>query len=225
MIELSPSVRAVLLTAKALNIEFERVRLNVFHADHKKQEFTDINPMHTVPTFVDNDGTVIYDSHAIMIYLVEKYGKDPAQSLYPKDCAQRAYVNMRLFFECGNFSNVHQQLYYKMWTKEMTTPSTEQLKHAQECYELIEQFLTDKDWLVGDQVTLADLSMIATLSSMMIRAPVDPKFESIARWMRKCEELPYYEEANGRYVKAYRKILDDVCENKGEIHIEWIPEP
>lgn len=36
-------------------------------------------------------------SHAIAMYLADKYGKD--DSLYPKDLKNRAIVNQRLFFD------------------------------------------------------------------------------------------------------------------------------
>lgn len=57
-----------------------------------------MNPRHTVPVLDDN-GTIVYESHAIMIYLVSKYGKD--DSLYPKDPAKQSKVNAALFFESG----------------------------------------------------------------------------------------------------------------------------
>lgn len=57
-----------------------------------------MNPQHTIPT-LDDDGFVLWDSHAIAAYLVGKYGKD--DSLYPKDLQKRALVDQRLHFESG----------------------------------------------------------------------------------------------------------------------------
>lgn len=57
-----------------------------------------MNPQHTVPTLDDN-GFVIWDSHAINGYLIGKYGKDDA--LYPKDVEKRAVVDQRLHFDSG----------------------------------------------------------------------------------------------------------------------------
>lgn len=64
-----------------------------------------INPQHTIPTLVDGD-FVIWDSHAITAYLVEKYATD--DSLYPKDLIKRTLVNQRLHFDSGIlFPRVH----------------------------------------------------------------------------------------------------------------------
>lgn len=68
--------------------------------EHLSDDFLKINPQHTVPTLVDN-GVSIWDSNAIIIYLVDKYGKD--DSLYPKDLSVRARINQRLFFGAGAF--------------------------------------------------------------------------------------------------------------------------
>lgn len=59
---------------------------------------TQINPAHTIPTFIDGDLTIT-DSHATIAYLVGKFGTD--ESLYPKDLAKRALVDQRMYFEAG----------------------------------------------------------------------------------------------------------------------------
>lgn len=46
---------------------------------------------------MDTDGFVIWDSHAILTYLVSRYGKD--DSLYPSDVKKRATIDQRLHFD------------------------------------------------------------------------------------------------------------------------------
>ncbi len=49
------------------------------------RELTDSNPLGKIPTLIDDDGTVVYDSRAIMQYLDRKSGK----KLYPRNAAKR----------------------------------------------------------------------------------------------------------------------------------------
>ena len=48
-------------------------------------------------------------SRAIMCYLVDKYGKN--DTLYPKDPAQRALINQRLYFDLTTLHQRYGDLY------------------------------------------------------------------------------------------------------------------
>nr|CAI5833608.1 unnamed protein product [Callosobruchus analis] len=97
-IEASPPVRSTLMTIKALGLEVEMKRVDLPGGEHLKPEYLKINPLHTVPTLADGD-FIVWDSHAINCYLVDKYAKDDA--LYPKNLQNRATVNQRLYYDCG----------------------------------------------------------------------------------------------------------------------------
>lgn len=96
--KLSPCVRAPFAVAAAIGVELEYKHVDLFKGESRTPEFLEMNPLHSVPV-LDDDGKYIIDSHAILSYLVEQYGKD--DSLYPKDPYQRALVNQRLFFDSG----------------------------------------------------------------------------------------------------------------------------
>jgi len=70
--ESSPPVRAVLLTLRALQLEHEFRPLDMQAGDHLKPEMLRKNPQHTVPMLEDGE-SCIWDSHAIIAYLVNKY--------------------------------------------------------------------------------------------------------------------------------------------------------
>lgn len=97
-IYVSPPVRSVLLVAKAIGLDLEFREVNLGSGENKTPEYLEKNPQHTVPTLDDN-GNIICDSHAIVTYLIGKYGKD--DSLYPKDLYKRALVDQRLHFDSG----------------------------------------------------------------------------------------------------------------------------
>ncbi|XP_034127072.1 glutathione S-transferase D1-like isoform X3 [Drosophila guanche] len=112
--------RAVIMTAKAVGVDLNKKVVDVMAREHLKPEFIKINPQHTIPTLVDN-GFVLWESRAILIYLVEKYGKD--DSLYPKDPQQKAVVNQRLFFDLGTLCQSYVCYYYPQLFDDVKKPA------------------------------------------------------------------------------------------------------
>ncbi|XP_033154149.1 chitinase-like protein Idgf5 [Drosophila mauritiana] len=96
--DISPPVRACKLTLRALKLDYEYKEMDLLAGDHFKDEFLKKNPQHTVPLLEDN-GALIWDSHAIVCYLVDKYAK--SDELYPRDLVLRARVDQRLFFDAS----------------------------------------------------------------------------------------------------------------------------
>ena len=103
----SPSVRAVLLTARTINLEFHYEPIDVFNQEHLTIEFMRMNPRHTVPVLDDN-GFILCDAHAICQYLVDTYAF--SHSLFPEDVKSRALINERLFFNSNILSPQLQQI-------------------------------------------------------------------------------------------------------------------
>lgn len=68
-----------------------------------------MNAALTIPLLVDGQVNV-FESNAIAIYVVEKYGKDDSlESLYPKNLEKRTKINEILFYNSMYlFSRVYQ---------------------------------------------------------------------------------------------------------------------
>lgn len=198
MSKTSPAVRSVLFTVKALGISLEYINLDMKQGEHLKPDFIKINPQHTVPTYVDDDGTIVWDSHAIMSFLVEKHSNpNEAITLYPANLAQRAVINQRLFFEASVVYPTLRGIVLPLVQQKLKTPSTEALQEAQTVYDFLEVFLADHKFLAGQNLTIADFSIITTLTALDYFVPIDEaKHPKVAKWVNSCKELPYYNEAN-----------------------------
>jgi len=203
-LDLSPPVRAVLLVEKALGIELEHINVDLMKGEQKTEEYEKMNPQHTIPLFVDQDGTTVWDSHAILAYLVGKYGKD--DSLYPKDLKKRAVVDQRLHFDSGNlFSNLR-AIVFPMWSMGEKGPSERQAKTVCDQYDFLNKFLAGKAWMAGNELTIADFSIISSVSSLLHIVPIDAKYTDLLAWIKRCEQLPYYE-ANGKGAKGFGEFV------------------
>lgn len=163
-----------------------------------------MNPQHTVPTLDDN-GAYIWDSHAIAVYLLEKYAEN--SPLYTKDPYIRARINQRLHFDSGVLFAKLYALVHPIYfgAKEM---KQEHIDAVFQAYEMLNTFLKDDSYLVGDHLTIADISCVTTTSSLNQMVPIDPvKYPNIIAWIDRISQLPYYEELNAKPVQEYGDMV------------------
>ncbi|XP_037953511.1 glutathione S-transferase 1-like [Teleopsis dalmanni] len=210
---LSPPSRAVMLTAKALELDLELRPINLIKGEHLTPEFLKINPQHTIPTLID-DEAVIIDSHAICSYLVEKYGKD--DKLYPKDLVKRAQVDARLHLDSGHLFARLRMLYEPILYYGSTDCSIDKIAYIQKCYDILENFLKEHTYLCGEELTIADFCCVATVTSVDDVAPIDEyKFPKVLAWMKRLAELPYYDEINRTGAEELKQIFrEKLTENR-----------
>lgn len=149
-----------------------------------------------------------------MAYLVSKYGTN--DSLYPKNLQKRAIIDQRLYFEATEiFSQLrnifvleitfHFALYYKqsfqtaIFRQNKSTINEEDTDKANRGYKFMELFLENKKWVCGDTVTIADYSLVSSVTSLDFFVPIDSqKYPRITKWLKNCEELPECETNNKR---------------------------
>ncbi|XP_065073866.1 glutathione S-transferase 1-like [Ochlerotatus camptorhynchus] len=188
----SPPGRAVEITAKIIGVDLKIKLLDLIKLEHMTEEFSKLNPQLTIPTIVDN-GVPLYDSHAIMIYLVSKYAQD--DDLYPKDLMIQARINTLLHFESGVLyarlrSTVKPILYFGS-----SVVPHEKLNEIHRAYDLLEATL-QSDYLVGNTLTLADISCSTSLTVLHSVFPIDAnRCPKLVAYLQRLEDnMPYYKE-------------------------------
>uniref|UniRef100_A0A182PZS0 glutathione transferase n=1 Tax=Anopheles farauti TaxID=69004 RepID=A0A182PZS0_9DIPT len=203
---ISPPCQNVLLVAKKLGIN-----LNVKHSDiHGESDIaalTKLNPQHTIPTLVD-DGHVIWESYAIAIYLVEKYGKD--DSLYPKDSKVRSVVNQRLFFDIGTlYKNILANIDAKIAAGEASADLQDKLEKA---LDLTEKFVNERSFAAADHLTLADIFLLGSITTLEWLQYDLERYPAIRGWMAKVSaEFPDYSEFHKEIREASKKYISTHC--------------
>jgi glutathione S-transferase len=131
----------------------------------------------------------LWESRAICTYLIEKSGKD---SLYPKDPKQRAVVNQRLYFDMGTLYQKFADYYYpQIFAKAPADP--EKFKAMETALGFFNTFLEGNKYAAGDELTVADISLVATISSYDVAGFDLSKFPNVNKWYSLCKEtVPGY---------------------------------
>merc|ERR1711981_402869 len=147
----SPPSRAVLFVLECLGCEYEKKFLDLMAGEHKKPEYLAINPAGQVPCIVDGEYQLA-ESRAIMMYLVNKYGKDEHDNLYPKCPKAKAGVEAMMFWNMGLFSKMGTCFAPKAF--QGVDPSQEKLDALAECVKLLNTMYEGNDF---SKITISDI--------------------------------------------------------------------
>ncbi|BFF92706.1 glutathione S-transferase 1-1-like [Drosophila madeirensis] len=201
----SAPCRSVIMTAKALGLELNLKMMNVMSGDQLKPEFVKLNPQHTIPTLVDN-GFSVWESRAILTYLVEKYGKED-DSLYPADAQKRAVINQRLYFDMGTlFQCFITAIYPQIRTKTPAPP--EEMEKVDKAFKLLNTFLEKDEFVAGSSLTVADISILATVSTFEIVDFDFSKYPNVAKWYENAKEVTPGWEQNWEGIMFIKKFME-----------------
>lgn len=174
-----------------------------------------MNPQHTVP-LLDDNGVLIADSHAICAYLCGKYGK--TDRLYPKDLVKRALVDARMHFDSGHLFARLRFLYEPILYFKSSEMPTERIQYIQTAWGILERFLEKTAFVCGDEMTIADFCIIATVSSADEIVPFDSaKHAKVIKWMERMTKIPNYQELNGNGAKALQSALRDLKQKNSQM--------
>lgn len=182
---LSGHSHRVVLFASLLGVPHQLVEVDLKTGAHKKPEFLALNPFGQVPVLQDA-GTVVADSNAILVYLARKAGRD---DWLPTDPAGAAAVQRWLSVAAGEVA-------YGPAAARLITVfgasynADEVITRAHVLLARLEKHLAGRDWLAANHPTIADVA----LYSYLARAPegnVDLSgYPTVGRFLRRIEALP-----------------------------------
>ncbi|XP_016953916.1 glutathione S-transferase 1-1 [Drosophila biarmipes] len=202
----SAPCRSVLMTAKALGVAFDKKTIiNTRAGEQFKPEYLKINPQHTIPTLQDH-GFALWESRAIMVYLVERCGKD--DRLFPKDVQKQALINQRLYFDMGTLYKSFSEYYYpQIFLKKPA--NEESYKQIEVAFEFLNTFLEGQTYSAGEDYSLADIAFLATVSTFDVAGFDFRRYANVARWYEHAKELTPGWEDNWAGCQEFRKYFDN----------------
>jgi len=200
---ISAPSRAVRLTAAALGVDVNLKMVDLFTGEQLKPEFLKLNPQHGVP-LLDDHGFLLNESRAIMQYLANAYASGGTESLYPKDPKKRAVVDQRLLFDMGTLYKAFAEAYYP---KVFYQKDLGDMAKLDEALGFLNGFLEKTKYAAGDNLTIADFTIVASLTTIEGVNHDLKKFPNVWNYLNKCKkEIKGHDVENQQGADAFQGI-------------------
>ncbi|KAJ2951642.1 hypothetical protein O0L34_g13801 [Tuta absoluta] len=189
----SPPSWAVRMMADILGVPLELKIIDFVSKEHKSPEFRKMNPMGTIPVIKDGD-LYLSESHTIIKYLLDKYGKEEHKKLYPSDRVERAAVDLINFYDTGVAFIKVKLIALPAFYEGLVGVPDKVAAEIEEVYGTLEMYLAGKNYIASNEFTVADLSMGSTIISLLGFRPVDKvKYPLTAAWLDRLRAKPFFQ--------------------------------
>lgn len=191
--ENSVNVEKVLWTCDELNLPFERVDAGGQFGIVDTPEYRALNPNGLVPT-VEVDGMVMWESNAIVRYLVAKHSRG---DLWPDDAAVRFEAERWMDWSSTTFWPAFRDLFWNLVRTPPERRDTDAIarSHARsaELFGYLDAHLSRHPYVAGEKFSMGDIPMGCAMwrwVSLPIERPAHP---SLKRWFDRLCERPSYQ--------------------------------
>lgn len=185
---LSQHARRVVSVLETGGIEYELVPVAIEKGAHMAPEYLAINPNHQLPA-LEVDGEILLESNAIMRFLCDEHG---LESWYPKGAKARAKVDQWLDWNQCRLMDpttllvINKALLGDNGDKDAIARAESKLVDV---LGVLEAHLAGKDWVAGDNPTIADLSIASNIFQLGF-AQATPTTPHTGAWFSRVMELP-----------------------------------
>jgi len=191
---LSGNVHKVRLLLGWLDLPCSEIPVDLAAGEQRRADYLALNPLGKVPVVVDEDGTTIRDSQAILVYLAGRYG---AGAWWPADPAGQGLVAQWLSFAAHEIANgLALARLHLLLGVPADLPAAQRL--AATSLALLDAHLADRVWLELDRPTVADC---AALPYVALAGDAGLSLEPhghVGGWIERCRNLPGFVPMPGR---------------------------
>ena len=154
-----------------IGLPYEVHAINIMQNETFTPEYESLNPNGKIPAIIDPDGPGghpmgLWESGAILVYLAEKTGK-----LIPADAAGRWHALQWVFFQMAAIGPMFGQVgfFHRFAGKdyEDKRPLERYRNESKRLLGVMEKQLTGRDWIMGDDYTIADISMVGWVRNLV----------------------------------------------------------
>jgi GSH-dependent disulfide-bond oxidoreductase len=152
----SPNPTKVALFLEESGLDYEPVPVDTRKGEQFTPEYLAINPNAKVPAIVD-DGAIVFDSNAILLYLAEKTGQFlPADA--PGNRGQ--LLSWLMFAATGLGPFCGQAVHFKHFAPEKVPYANQRYQYeARRHFSILDSHLASRRYMVGNSYTIVDMDV------------------------------------------------------------------
>jgi GST-like protein len=167
----TPNGVKVSIALEEMGLPYEAHAIDIGKNESWTPEFLSLNPNGKIPAIIDPDGPGgaplgLFESGAILLYLAEKTGM-----LLPKDAARRYETIQWVFFQMAAVGPTFGQVgyFHKFAGREIEDkrPLERYRAESQRLLGVLETRLQDRRWIMGDDYTIADISLLGWVRNLI----------------------------------------------------------
>ncbi len=187
----SVNVQKVMWTVRELALPHEFILAGGPHGVVDTPEFSKLNPNRMIPV-IDDAGFVLWESNAIVRYLASRYGQG---TLWPDDVCQRADADRWMDWQTTEWQPSMLHAFLGL----VRTPESERdtaaikksLQRANDRALVLESALQGKDFIVGRQLTMGDITLACAAHRWLALPGADrPATPALSAWYRRMMMRP-----------------------------------
>lgn len=182
------------LVLEELGVPCEKVRLDLQKQETKTPEYLKLNPNGKVPSIV-HDGTAMWESAALTIYLGETFGVE--RNLFPAPGPQRGqamtwivWTNVTFGEAVGRFARNTSDWVPQEQHNAAAAEAAQ--KDITNCLRILDEHLQGKSYLVGESYTLADTHLNSFTDWLRYMNMDLSAYPNLAAWSARCTDRPAY---------------------------------
>jgi GST-like protein len=186
-----------LLALGKTGAEYDAYLINIGEGDQFSSGFVAINPNSKIPALLDTGTTPptrVFESGAIMVYLAEKFG-----AFLPTEPSERAECMSWLFWQMGNapFLGGGFGHFYAYAPEKFEYPINRYAMEVKRQLDVLNQNLSTRRYLCGDEYTIADIANYAWYGALVIGTIYEAQefldvasYTHVVRWATEIQERP-----------------------------------
>lgn len=167
----TPNGVKVSIMLEEIGLPYEAHLIDIGKNETWTPEFLALNPNGKIPAILDPNGPggkplALFESGAILLYLAEKSGR-----FLPTEPVERIETLQWLFFQMAAVGPMFGQLgfFHKFAGREIEDkrPLERYRKESIRLLNVLESRLAGRQWIMGDEYTIADISLLGWVRNMI----------------------------------------------------------